>query len=124
MFDDVSSFSMQSFSPKVPNFPSKNYFFNLIIFFFESMKFFFHFWYIFGTGTDLFRKWSMLLQMWAQFLKKKNWNLIPYKILGKLLKFHANWIINKVNKRKPTDGLRVIKLAYPNILPTLKIKEL
>ena len=28
-------------------------------------------------------------------LKKKNWNPIPYKILGKLRKFHANWIINK-----------------------------
>ena len=28
-------------------------------------------------------------------LKKIIWNPIPYKILGKLLKFHDNWIINK-----------------------------
>ena len=38
-------------------------------------------------------------------LKKKNWNPIPYKISGKLPKFHANWIKSKkVIKRKPTGG--------------------
>ena len=58
-----------------------------------------HFWY-----WDLFWKGSML-QMWAQFWKKIILNPIPYKILGKLLKFHTNWIINKnVIRRKPTWG--------------------
>ena len=56
-----------------------------------------HFWY-----WDLFKKGSML-QMWAQFFKKI-WNPIPYKVLRKLLKFYANWIINeKVIKMEPTN---------------------
>ena len=38
-------------------------------------------------------------------LKKIFWNPILYKMLGKLLNFHANWIMNKkVIKRKPTGG--------------------
>ena len=42
---------------------------------------------------------------YGAILKKKICNPIPYKIYGKLPKFHANWIINKkVIKRKPTGG--------------------
>ena len=94
--------------PQGPNFSLKKIFFYYFLFFVQCSKknyffiffyFLVHFWY-----WDLFRKGSML-QMWAQFWRKKNWNPIPYKISGKLPKFHANWIKSKkVIKRKPTGG--------------------
>ena len=48
---------MTSFSPKVPIFPSKKYFFIFYLFFVQCLKkndffYFFIFWSIFGTGTS------------------------------------------------------------------------
>ena len=77
---------MTSFSPKVPNVPSK-----------KKSPFL-----ILGPLQKRVNAPNV-----GAIFKKYIWNPTPYRILGKLLKFHANWIINKkVIKRKPTGGPR------------------